>query len=301
VALGNLYYRQGSFSEAAPHFDAIVAIPIESDPRMYVHHKDALLLRSGGQFQGGDLPGAIQSADQAAQAFSGDPFAHLVLGLLYQLESQDDLAKESLDKAIERDIDFEQGAWSTFENSCLKDDASKQSFATWVLNELPFSNCLGRDLSDPKERVLALYDLLSDALTRYRDEVSFIFTRAQCPYLYTEDPLTGEWEFDTTILYRIVDHEAAQMRKLTQFKGRVLIREEEPEITYLNRLYVLAEMADGSVRILQPDLEALRHTDAKDLVLHRGEEILVTFEQYPVAGEVRQWWVMVVGYYSPLR
>ena len=27
----------------------------------------------------------------------------------------------------------------------------------------------------------------------------------------------------------------------------------------------------------------------------------LSFEQYPLRGEVARWWVMAVGYYSPLR
>jgi hypothetical protein len=123
---------------------------------------------------------------------------------------------------------------------------------------------------------------------------------AQCPYVYTEDPVSGKWEFDTTILYKIVDREAAQMRFLTQFNGRLLIREEEPEISYLNRLYVLAKMSDGSTRILEPDIDALKQADGDYVILHQGEEIIVSLEDYAVTGEVREWWVMAVGYYTPL-
>ena len=128
-----------------------------------------------------------------------------------------------------------------------------------------------------------------------------VYDRCACPYVYTEDPVTGEWEFQTTILYKLVDHENAQQRHLAQFTGKLLIREQEPEISYLNRLYVLAKMSDGSTRILEPDVEELKHEDNGYIILHQGEEILISFHDYPITGQVREWWVMAVGYYSPLR
>jgi hypothetical protein len=90
-----------------------------------------------------------------------------------------------------------------------------------------------------------------------------------------------------------------QLRALTQFTGRLLIREQEAEISHLNRLYVLAMMTDGSIRILEPDVEALKFVDDEYIVLNQGEEILVSLDDFPVSGQVREWWVMAVGYYTP--
>lgn len=60
-------------------------------------------------------------------------------------------------------------------------------------------------------------------------------------------------------------------------------------------------MSDGLYRILEPDVEELKHADSEYIVLHQGEGILVSLDDYPVSGEVSQWWVMAVGYYTPLR
>ena len=48
-------------------------------------------------------------------------------------------------------------------------------------------------------------------------------------------------------------------------------------------------------------MEALQAVDTDYIILHNGEEILVTLDDYPVKGTVRQWWVMAVGYHSPVR
>jgi hypothetical protein len=40
--------------------------------------------------------------------------------------------------------------------------------------------------------------------------------------------------------------------------------------------------------------------DGDELVLHQGNQILISFDHYPLAGKVSEWWVVAVGYYSPL-
>jgi tetratricopeptide (TPR) repeat protein len=299
--LGNLYYRQGKFSEAALHLDAILTTSDSSDPGMPFYKSTAFILRSGGEYKQGGISSAINYLNQAAQTTPRDPYPHFLLGLLYQAQGSNDLAIASFNKSNELDTPPEPAPWSTFKDQCLRDtEVDANSFANWAMDKLPSSPCLGRNLSDPNERIITFYNMLSDLLLQGRELPSFGMTSAQCPYVYTADPVTGNWEFDTTIMYKIVDREAAQMRPLTQFNGRLLIREQEPEISYINRLYVLAKMSDGSYQLLEPDVEDLKHSDDDYIVLHQGDEILVSLDGYPVTGDVSQWWVMAVGYYTPL-
>jgi tetratricopeptide (TPR) repeat protein len=299
LRLANLDDRQGKFAEAAPHLDAIFGISESGNPGQPAQQAIAWMLRSEGDFKQGNFSSAIASLEQATHTFLSDPFPHMLLGLLYQVEGQEDLARANFNKSLELDGADEQMAWSTFEERCLNNADARASFSDWALNRLPLSDCLGRDLRDPKERINTFYDLLSDALVQTRMSPSFSLTSAQCPFVYTQDPVTGEWEFQTTILYRLVNREAAQLRPLAQFNGRLLIREQEPEVSYLNRLYVLAKMTDGSTRILEPDVQALKFADDEYIVLNQGEEILVSLDDFPVSGQVREWWVMAAGYYTP--
>ena len=302
LALGNLYYRQRRFADAAPHFDTLVSSSDTAYPGMFSLQSNALMLRAGGAFQEGNLAAAIADLNRAALPTSRQPFPYLLLGLSHQVEGSKELALEYFNTALGFGAQDHTGVWGIFQEKCLQSTGEPGvNPANWILESLPSSDCLGRDLRDPNARLIAFYDLLSDEVLQDRERPSFGLTSAQCPFVYTDDPLTGEWSFQTTILFNIVDHEAAQLRPLHQFHGRLLIREQEPEISYLNRLYVLAEMRDGSYQILEPDVEALKAVDADYIVLHNGEEILVTLDDYPAIGNVRQWWVMAVGYYSPVH
>jgi tetratricopeptide (TPR) repeat protein len=299
LALGNLYYRQGRLSEASSLLDQIL-LTDKGDPTVLLVQRDALILRSTISFTEGQPAAAIDDLNRALTKPFGDALLPFLLGLLYQHEGQSDRAAENFNKAAQRDESpiYNQVEWDTFKKQCFTEETYTMTFSDWALIRLPSSNCLP---ADPRERILAVYAQFNDDLFALREQPSMIFIGAQCPYVYTEDPLTGEWKFDTIILYKVVDREAAQLRPLAQFNGRLLIREQEPEISYLNRLYVLAEMSDGSFQILEPDVEELKRADTDYIVLHQGEEILVSLQGYPLTGEVSQWWVMAVGYYTPLE
>ena len=299
LALGNLYYRSDRLPEASQQLDVIDA-SAGAAPSASVPMFQILILRSGIAFKQADVPAASEYLNQAAQLNPSDPFVHVLIGLLHQSEGRMDEALLSFETARGLNSSAPQGVWTTFKGLCFSDGQLPTPFADWMRDQLPSSLCLGRDLNDANERLRAFYDLFSDALLQRRDPAVFYLLGAQCPYVYTQDPITGEWEFQTTILYQVVNQEGAQIRPLSQFTGRLLIREAEPEVSHLNRLYVLAEMEDGSFQTLDPDVTALRHIDGEYVVLHQGDEILVALDDYPMRGDVRQWWVMVVGYYTPL-
>jgi tetratricopeptide (TPR) repeat protein len=300
LALGHLYYRQGRLTEATSHLDQIVLADTVGYLPLLVQ-RDAYILRSTISFTDGQqLTLAIDDIKLALTKPFGDVFLPFLLGLLYQQDGQNDLAAENFSESANRagSATHDKFVWNLFKDRCFTEETTSMPFADWALTRLPSSTCLP---VDPRERILAAYGLLNEQMFALREAPQMIILGAQCPFVYTEDPLTGTWEFDTTILYNIVDREAIQMRPLTRFNGRLLVREEEPEISYLNRIRVIAEMADGSFQTLEPDLEALKQADGEYIILHPGEEILVSLDAHPVSGEVSQWWVEAVGYYSPLR
>lgn len=300
LALGHFYYRQGRLAEAASQMDQVIlAEPVNQTSWKtfrYVHALHSAILFAEGQ-----TTEAIEAMHRAYEEDSMEVLYPFVLGLLYQQQGDNVQAAESFrlygvpGGYVKRES---SSLWGVIGERCFTDETYSMPFADWALTKLPSSTCLP---ADPRERILAVYDILNEPLFALRELPKMIILGAQCPYVYTENPVTGEWEFGTTILYKIVDREAAQMRPLTQFNGRLLIREEEPEISHLNHLYVLAQMSDGSTRILEPDVQALKGADDDYIVLHRGEEILVSFNDHPLTGEVSRWWVMAVGYYTPLQ
>lgn len=189
------------------------------------------------------------------------------------------------------------GAYQTIMVECYAPSSYDIPFETWAVDEFPESGCLPKQ---PKARIGALFDIYRSLLTgrrivayRYLEDLGLA-----CPYVYVYDSAGGRWRFETTILYRIRDVEGAQARALTRFDGRLLIREEEREVTRLNRLYVLALMKDGSTRILEPQLPALQSKDSEFVTLNQGEEVLLTFAETPPQADVAQWQVVASGYYS---
>ncbi len=301
LSLGNLYFRQGDYPKAMTEFEALLHNQHSMDSNKPIYQAEAAVLSSAGLFQQGDLAGAIEYLNEANQISPKNPFTNLLLGLLYPLDGKNELAVKALDDAQAFGETFKWFGWRSFASRCLRaEELQGMSYADWVLNKLPTSNCLDTDLSDPHARIKAVFKFFSDELTQDRVQPVFSFTSAQCPFVYTEDPLTGQWAYQTTILYKLVNHEAAQLRPLAQFHGRLLIREMEPEESHINRLYVLAKLADGTFKVLEPNLPELQQVDTQYLVLQQNDQRIITLQNYSAADQVIQWWVMAVGYYIPL-
>lgn len=118
-----------------------------------------------------------------------------------------------------------------------------------------------------------------------------------CPYLYTYS--NASWQREGHILYgfRSESREAADSVDLQSFDGRVLLTEEEPEVSFVNWLVVHAVAADGSERILLPVQPKLRARDGDYLVLRRGDRVEIRFEGEVRAGE--RYHAVAAGYYVP--
>jgi hypothetical protein len=178
-------------------------------------------------------------------------------------------------------------------------------------NELAW-RCFSTDATEPMppkegclpgakdERTAPLYALFHEMVVKRRVVQEPPFVGAECPFVYTFNPETQRWEFETTILYRIVNVEATQTRELSRFDGRLLIRELEPEISYIDRLVVMAEMDDGSIQILTPQLDTLQKDDGRIVILQQGDELLVMMRDAMPDVFVRRWWLVVTGYYTPV-
>jgi tetratricopeptide (TPR) repeat protein len=122
-----------------------------------------------------------------------------------------------------------------------------------------------------------------------------------CPYIYTFNAQQHAWQFDTTILYKLVGPQAKtlQTRPLLRFDGRLRLQEVEPEISYVDMLAVRLITADGREIVLQPHEPLLKTEDGQSLVLHQGDQHELTFDVPPGALPARQAWVIAAGYYLP--
>ncbi len=122
-----------------------------------------------------------------------------------------------------------------------------------------------------------------------------------CPYVYTFNAQQYVWQFDTTILYKLVgpQSKAFQVRSLTQFDGRLQLREVEPETSYVDMLAVRLITADGREIVVYSTEPLLRVDDGQSLVLHQGDQYELTFDVPPAVLPARQAWVIAAGYYIP--
>jgi hypothetical protein len=100
-----------------------------------------------------------------------------------------------------------------------------------------------------------------------------------CPFVYTYEPETGGWRQEGQILYGKNSKylEGAAEKLLTRFDGRVLLKEEEPEISFIDFLQVKLICPDGRERTLLPKNPKLRQRDGDYVILRRGEHLEVAF------------------------
>lgn len=319
LALANLAVQRGQTDAAQAHLDAL--LPVSADS--YRGNADAMaaLLRSRLDFEAGRYDATMTTLVEVAKlpccsekmsppVIYWGSFETFLLGTLYALQENPMAARDTL-SGIEPDLRGD--TYSTFsKNYALAYNLS--SVVAWLdlvaQCERPWYEAWGVDSkaclpADLAERIRALYDRLQERLEDrlyYRRAFAFPDLGLACPQVYTYAAGAGDWRFDTTILYKLVgpERETAQARRLARFDGRLWVRELEPEISYIDRLYVRVIDGDGRVYTLQAAHPALAQSDGEYLVLHPGDGALLTFDGYGAVPAPREAWVVAEGYYTPL-
>jgi hypothetical protein len=121
-----------------------------------------------------------------------------------------------------------------------------------------------------------------------------------CPYVYTYSAQSASWLNEGVILYGLnASHkETTDRKELARFDGRVLIKEKDPEESFIDAVYVKEIRSDGSKRILYPKNAILRSADHNYLRLGQGEDILIDFDLF--RGSITSTYILdMVGYYVP--
>ncbi|HEX8129957.1 MAG TPA: hypothetical protein VF527_12715 [Pyrinomonadaceae bacterium] len=123
-----------------------------------------------------------------------------------------------------------------------------------------------------------------------------------CPYIYTAAAGDDSWFDEGVILYGVnrKSKEKTVEMELTRFDGRVLIREKDPEDSFLDAAYIKAIFPDGRETILYPQHRSLRAADGNYLKLRQGEEIIIDFNPPPNLN-ASQYLLGMTGYYVPHR
>lgn len=119
-----------------------------------------------------------------------------------------------------------------------------------------------------------------------------ILVHNKCPFLYYFNPDgkgEGAWEYQTTFLYNLDSPEkkTVQRRKLKKLSNKFVIRELEPETSYIQKLALIAVTNKGEVR--------LRQVNAKPLITKQGDVIPIEFESLPK--NTKELYIEAEGYY----
>lgn len=334
LAVADTAIRQGQMEVALRHLNSVNVVGSEDASAQRV----AEVLKARVYFDSGDTAAAVKTlrahlsqypeptkaeADVTEEAIwlmdNDTSLIHYLLGLLYTFASDAASAGPHWGKCDipEPDPDSADDPWWWWQNSRRKEAHNKNDTAvvSWLdilaLCQSESSNpskwgiagtCMPQDV---QQRLTKVFDI-AQARVAHR-----IFYRARrlplagaaCPYVYTFDAIQGRWIFDTTIIYRInrKELETTQSRTLKRFDGRVIVREVEQEISYLDQVTVVVIDGLGKPHILLPHLQTLRGADGKYLLLRSGEEIHLTFEGFERIKKPEQFRIVAKGYYAPLR
>jgi hypothetical protein len=126
------------------------------------------------------------------------------------------------------------------------------------------------------------------------------FMGASCPYIFTFSTEDNLWINEGTILTDLNGKwkESTYEKELTRFDGSILIRERDPETSYIDKLYIRAINHDGTETILTPKNNKLGRVDQNYLVLRQGEQERIDFVFPPELGG-RKFILGAKGYYIP--
>jgi hypothetical protein len=180
-------------------------------------------------------------------------------------------------------------AWDSFATNC--------GFPENLRDIEPNNQCL----SNPKQTISKLYDSLVDQLSDRIFDVESIHVWPQCPFVYSFNKEKQSWQFETTVLYKLVgkESEVEQMRELSSFDGRLKVREVEAETSHIDSIKILVEDSQGRHYELLPDAELVKKSDSKYLVMNQGDEIIFNFPEFSKITQPKKISVAAKGYYIP--
>ena len=104
--------------------------------------------------------------------------------------------------------------------------------------------------------------------------------QGSCPYLFAYVPSRRQWVRSGTVISNKKGKESegeSSLRISRETDGRILVKEVEPETSYLDQIYLKVELEGGEQIILFPDDRRLRLQDADYVILNQGQEILLEF------------------------
>jgi hypothetical protein len=173
----------------------------------------------------------------------------------------------------------------------LSDMCREIPLARW-----PTDPCLG---AGPDERLGRIFDAIRHAWAVRITAQPSEFVGLACPHVYGFASGVQSWQLEGAILRGLVgaSAQAEQTLALHDFDGRVSIREEEPETTYLDALWVEVDDDQGQRAIFRAADPRLTTPDGDMVTLHPGDVLELAFPGAHAGSAT----LHAVGYYVPLR
>jgi len=322
LALANVALLAGSSAEATDYLEQIR--PPESewiyDDPGYV----ATLLHSQIAYQTGNIQEAVDTivalADEEGlgdegQYYEYDIFIAYLLGYLYRQNGRPDAAAAIFEKGVElgypyyEDMEIRTQNYTTF-LAWRRLDISCELYELTELEEMDFQdlNSCGEGTlvsgatMGLEEYIAYIYDTLQTAVAYRFKNIPNVLSGQACPFVYTYDDALNRWQFDNTIIFKLIgpESEKPQKRQLSNFDGRLLIREVEPEVSYLDQVYVIVIDSQGRQTILTHNFAPLQEADNHYHIMNTGDNLMLTFPDYNLLEDVSQVWAVAEGYYVPL-
>ena len=116
-----------------------------------------------------------------------------------------------------------------------------------------------------------------------------------CPYLYSYSD--NNLIFETTIITnkKMKQNEGITEDKLSHFTKKIVIKEVEPETSYLDFIRITGINANGKEITLVPNIPKLEKEDNIYYVLNQNDSIVIDFGKQ----ELRDVFIVAKGYYVP--
>jgi tetratricopeptide (TPR) repeat protein len=338
LALADAAIRQGQSDFALKQLNAVNSDRIEdkSAVRMAAVLKSLVYFRAGNtaaaiealqtnlsqQPEQTPTPGEGSASQEpeggspAAEVSENDAsLVHYLLGIFYTSNSDQGAAREHFRKCHVPEIGggergriaaYAEGIEEAYHNNETANVVWYEMLSLCVSGGLDTSKwgvtsqCLPRDTSQRLSKVFGAAQSWIAHRIFYR---MALFSGLRCPYVFSYDAGRGQWLFDTTIIYGLNrrELESLQPRPLSRFDGRLLVREVEPEISHLDQISVVVVDRLGESHVLRPQIKALRAADNQYLILHRGDEVLLTFEGFEQVKEPLHFRIDARGYYLPMK
>lgn len=124
--------------------------------------------------------------------------------------------------------------------------------------------------------------------------------RGSCPYAFSFNEKSKEWELEDHILYGMSDptKEGMDTIPLNRFTGKLQIREIDPETSYIDFLQILVKDKWGNSRTLSAHQQKVKSIDKEYLIMNQGDQVLVEFESNTPTPNAA-YYLISKGYYVP--